>query len=308
MSAMLDTHSADYLQTVAARTATILRRALLGTYLHGSAVLGGFAPTRSDLDLLTVTTGPLSATTKQQLATALSPQVLPCSAVRGLELSVVTRTTTLAPTPTAPFELHLATSNATTRVVDGQGHPGDPDLLLHFAVCRDHGHPLTGPPPRQLFAPIPRRWLLQGLARELAWAQQHASVEYQVLNACRAWRFTTRTCSAPSSTAASGHAPASMIPPSSNSPSSANRANWFNRQTSPPSPHSCRTSCTGYTRNLSPPMPNHPTIPPLNSRAFTASEYHYSANCMVRGGWRWRSWSHARLVWMATHTVVQPPG
>lgn len=189
MSAMLDTHSADYLQTVAARTATILRRALLGTYLHGSAVLGGFAPTRSDLDLLTVTTGPLSATTKQQLATALSPQVLPCSAVRGLELSVVTRTT-LAPTPTPPFELHLATSNATTRVVDGQGHPGDPDLLLHFAVCRDHGHALTGPPPRQLFAPIPRRWLLQGLARELAWAQQHASVEYQVLNACRAWRFT----------------------------------------------------------------------------------------------------------------------
>jgi hypothetical protein len=44
MSATLDTHSADYLQTVAARTATILHPALLGTYLHGSAVLGGFAP------------------------------------------------------------------------------------------------------------------------------------------------------------------------------------------------------------------------------------------------------------------------
>jgi streptomycin 3"-adenylyltransferase len=110
--------------------------------------------------------------------------------VRGLELSVVTRPTTLAPTPTPPFELHLATSNQTTRVVDGHGHPGDPDLLLHVAVCRDHGHPLDGPPPRQVFAPIPRRWLLAGLARELAWARQHGTFEYQVLNAGRAWRFT----------------------------------------------------------------------------------------------------------------------
>lgn len=190
MIAILDTGSADYLHHVAERTATILDRALVGTYLHGSAVLGGFAPARSDLDLLTVTTGPLDAPTKQQLATALSPQALPCPAVRGLELSVVTRTTTLAPTQTPPFELHLATSNSTTRVVDGQGHPGDPDLLLHFAVCHHHGHPLTGPPPRQVFAPIPRRWLLQSLTRELAWAQHHAAAEYQVLNACRAWRFT----------------------------------------------------------------------------------------------------------------------
>jgi Domain of unknown function (DUF4111) len=113
--------------------------------------------------------------------------------VRGLELSVVTRTTTLAPLPAPPFELHLATSNQTTRVVDGRRHPGDPDLVLHFAVCHHHGHPLTGPPPRQVFAPIPRRWVLQGLARELAWAQHHATAEYQVLNACRAWRFAEET-------------------------------------------------------------------------------------------------------------------
>jgi hypothetical protein len=189
MIAMLDTHSADYVQTLTERSTTILHRALVGTYLHGSAVLGGFDPTRSDIDLLVVTSGPLDAPTKQQLATTLSPQALPCPTVRGLELSVVTRTTTLAPSSTPPFELHLATSDSTTRVVDGQGHPGDPNLLLHFAVCRDHGHPLAGPPPHQVFAPIPRRWVLQGLARELAWAQHHASVEYRMLNACRAWRF-----------------------------------------------------------------------------------------------------------------------
>jgi hypothetical protein len=144
MSATLDTNSAGYVRAVAEGTAAVLGRALVGTYLHGSAVLGGFAPARSDLDLLTVTTGPLDTPTKQQLATALAPHALPCPAVRGLELSGVTRTTTLAPTPTPPFELHLATSNQTTRVVDGRGHPGDPDLLLQL-----RGLPRPRPPPHR---------------------------------------------------------------------------------------------------------------------------------------------------------------
>ena len=83
MSATLDTNSAGYLRTVLERSTAILGRALVGTYLHGSAVLGGFAPTRSDLDLLTVTTGPLDAPTRRQLATALAPHALPCPPCEG---------------------------------------------------------------------------------------------------------------------------------------------------------------------------------------------------------------------------------
>jgi hypothetical protein len=108
---------------------------------------------------------------------------MPCRSRAGAERGDPHHT--LAPTPAPPFELHLGGG----RVVDGHAPSGDPDLVLHFAVCRDHGHPLAGPPPRQVFAPIPRRWLLQGLAGELAWAQHHAAVQYRVLNACRAWRF-----------------------------------------------------------------------------------------------------------------------
>jgi hypothetical protein len=188
MTDTLDTRSADYVRAVAERTAGILPGALVGTYLHGSAVLGGFDLARSDLDLLVVTTRTLHAPAKRQLAAALSPAALPCPAAGGLELSVVTRTTTLAPVPAPRFELHLATGGG-VGVVDGRDHPGDPDLLLHFAVCRDHGHPLAGPRPRRVYAAIPRLWLLAGLAGELAWARHHAGFEYQVLNACRAWRF-----------------------------------------------------------------------------------------------------------------------
>jgi hypothetical protein len=188
MTAGLDAQSAGYIDAVAARLAAILGRRLVGVYLHGSAVLGGFSRARSDLDLLAVTTTVLTEASHRHIVATLSPQALPCPAV-GLELSVVTRASALAPVPAPPFELHLATGPG-VRVVDGRNHPGDPDLLLHFAVCRDHGRRIgAGPPPAAVFAPIPRSWLLLGLERELQWAQQHATAEYQVLNACRAWRF-----------------------------------------------------------------------------------------------------------------------
>jgi Domain of unknown function (DUF4111) len=188
----MDRLTAAYVEQAATRLAGILGEQFIGTYLHGSAVLGGFTRARRDLDLLAVTTSALTDHLKRQLATALSHTALPCPAV-GLELSVVTHATTLAPVPMPPFELHLATAtgpHGTAKVVDGRGHPGDRDLLLHFAVCRDHGHQLGhSPPPSAVFAPIPRAWLLAGLARELEWAERHATVEYRVLNACRAWRF-----------------------------------------------------------------------------------------------------------------------
>jgi rhamnose transport system substrate-binding protein len=46
MTDTLDTRSADYVRAVAERTAGILPGALVGTYLHGSAVLGVSAAAR----------------------------------------------------------------------------------------------------------------------------------------------------------------------------------------------------------------------------------------------------------------------
>jgi Aminoglycoside adenylyltransferase, C-terminal domain len=191
MDPMADAPIAAYLERLSARTAGVLGDSLVGVYLRGSAVLGGFARQRSDLDLLVVAAGPLGARAKGRLAAELSPEAMPCPAERGLELSVVTLAAALAPTPGPRFGLHLASAGpgGPARVVDGRDCPGDPDLLLHFAVCREHGRPLSGPPPPEVFAPVRRAWLLRGMERELAWAREHAPAEYQVLNACRAWRF-----------------------------------------------------------------------------------------------------------------------
>jgi streptomycin 3"-adenylyltransferase len=60
---------------------------------------------------------------------------------------------------------------------------------MHFAVLREHGRALVGPPPATIFPPVPRATLLRGFAGELRWAEEHAPPSYQVLNACRALRF-----------------------------------------------------------------------------------------------------------------------
>ena len=67
------------------------------------------------------------------------------------------------------------------KVVDGHGHPGDLDLVLHFAVCHALGY---GP-----FAEVPPSLVLTQVADELGWAAEHNPSEYAVLNACRAWRY-----------------------------------------------------------------------------------------------------------------------
>jgi hypothetical protein len=143
-------------------------------------MLGGWRADRSDIDVLVLVDRPLTSAEQSLLADAWSADSLPCPAV-GLELSVVTRATVTAPTARPPFELHVTTAPQDRKVVDGHGHPGDLDLVLHFAVCRSLGH--------EIFADVPRQLVLAQLADELSWAVEHVPTEYAVLNACRAWRY-----------------------------------------------------------------------------------------------------------------------
>jgi streptomycin 3"-adenylyltransferase len=131
----------------------------------------------------------------------LADPALACPAAHGLELSLVTAATARTPGRPPAFELHLAASPPAgrrerrpgfpvlvpaTRVVDGAEVPGDPDLVLQFAVCRRAGRALSGPPPAEVFADPPRAWLLEAAAGELRWALGRAPFAYRVLTACRA--------------------------------------------------------------------------------------------------------------------------
>ena len=159
-------------------------RGLVGVYVHGSAVLGGFRPERSDVDVLVVVVEPVPPDRQAALGAALLTAAYPCPGI-GLELSVIT-TATAADLGECRFEVHVATPD---HVATGAGHPGDDDLILYAEVCRRSGLAAVGPAPASVFGVVPRPRLVTTMLAELAWGASSAPFEYAVLNACRALRF-----------------------------------------------------------------------------------------------------------------------
>ena len=175
----MDPSAARYLDALRAEVVAVVGDRLVGVYAHGSLLLGGYLPSRSDVDVVVVVEDALTTDEQEALASRLQEESLPCPAV-GLELSVVTRASAAAPSARPAFELHVTTAPQDRKVVDGHGHPGDLDLVLHFAVCRR-----LDP---DVFAEVPRPLVLAQVADELTWAAEHNPTEYAVLTACRAWR------------------------------------------------------------------------------------------------------------------------
>ena len=63
-------------------------------------------------------------------------------------------------------------------------------FVLDISIVREYGLPLVGPPAGEVFAPIPRPWVLDALENSLGWHAGHETLlHYSVLNACRSWRY-----------------------------------------------------------------------------------------------------------------------
>jgi hypothetical protein len=165
---------------------------LLATYLHGSSALGGFVRGRSDVDVLVVCNDrPIGRDGLDAAVQRLRSEVGECPG-RGLELSMVAQQDARAPRPPWPFVLHVTTCPADERIVVGEDRRGDPDLLMHYVVCRAAGIAVRGPTPTELIGPIARADVLGYLRAELRWALEHAPESYGVLNACRALAYLDR--------------------------------------------------------------------------------------------------------------------
>lgn len=156
-----------YARTLTGQLITVSGGLLQAAYLHGSAALGGWMPGRSDVDMLFVTADGIG--------------------------SVVTVAQARQPAPPWPFVLHVAAGpgKPDRTVQPGSQSPGDPDLLMHYALCRAAGRPVCGPPAAELIGAVPRRVILDYLAGELCWGIEHAPEAYAVLNACRALIYLT---------------------------------------------------------------------------------------------------------------------
>jgi hypothetical protein len=140
-----------YSEELVHRLRRTLGSKLVGVYLHGSAAVGDFSPSRSDVDGVAVVSGELTDQERNLLAQELGPSALPCLGT-GLEFHVVAASTLVRVTDAPPFEMHIATDtkNGRERFVDGVGRAGDADLVMHYAVLKARGITLLGPPASEL--------------------------------------------------------------------------------------------------------------------------------------------------------------
>jgi hypothetical protein len=180
----------SYARLVTEQVGESLGGRLRAAYLHGSAALGGWVPERSDVDMLFVADDGTGGQALEAMASALAAGRPACPGT-GLECSVVTAGQAARPRPPWPFLLHVAEASGRghRRVVAGRDRPGDPDLLMHYTVCRCAGWPVHGPAAPDLIGRVPRLVVLGYLADELGWGIEHGTEAYAVLNACRALVF-----------------------------------------------------------------------------------------------------------------------
>jgi streptomycin 3"-adenylyltransferase len=172
----------------------ILNDAVLGVYLHGSAVLGGLRPA-SDLDVLAVSGRRLSHRDRQHLARDLLriSGGYPLTSRRALDVQVVSATD-LRPwryPPRVEFHFGEWRRESFERMDPMTLAPrNDPDLTVAIALTRSAGVVLVGPPPRALLDPVPRgdleRAMLDGidpLVGDLGWDTWNV-----LLTLARVWR------------------------------------------------------------------------------------------------------------------------
>jgi streptomycin 3"-adenylyltransferase len=176
----------------------LLGERFVGAYLHGSVAMGSYEPGRSDVDVLGVCRESLGRSERMALADALS--AVTRTSPEGLEFSLLTEEAARSASSAPPFEVHVSTHD--DAIVDGGDRPGDPDLIVHFAVVRARGYALAGPDPKALFREPDRKQVLGAFLDDLRWARAEgaaiweghpmpelAAMAYRVLNAARTWRY-----------------------------------------------------------------------------------------------------------------------
>jgi hypothetical protein len=192
-----------FTESVVQRLLDLLQGRMVGTYLVGSAALGGYVHGRSDIDVVAVASTALTIGEKRAIVETLSHPRLECP-TRGFEFVLYELAGVATPRSDAAFAINLNTGPRMEPHVSFDP-AADPRhwFIIDRAIARIHGVRLCGPPPERLFSPLPRLWILHALSESLVWDRTHDLVgAYSFLNACRAWKYATedgwssKTCAA----------------------------------------------------------------------------------------------------------------
>ena len=160
------------LRRFVAQSKTILRENLVGIYLHGSAVMGCFNPSKSDTDLLVVVNDPIPEAVKK----AYMDMVVELNAyapAKGIEMSIVTRDVCSPFLYPTPFELHFSVAHMNWYRNDPEDYVRkmkgtDIDLAAHFTIIAKRGKCLYGMPVKEVFADVPQQYYMDSIYNDVA--------------------------------------------------------------------------------------------------------------------------------------------
>jgi hypothetical protein len=179
-----------YLGELVRRLTDLLKDEFQGAYAIGSLALGGFVPGRSDIDVVAVTRDEVSLESRQAIADALTHPALECPS-RGLEFVLYARDRVATPSPDAAFSINLNTGPGMdfSLSMDPASEPAH-WFVVDRSIARSDGVRLAGPAAGEMFAEIPRAWVLAALRESLSWHRSNENTGPNlVLNSLRAWRF-----------------------------------------------------------------------------------------------------------------------
>lgn len=148
----------------------LLGDAVVGIYLHGSAVNGGLR-VDSDVDILVVTRGNLSEETRRELTDSLlfiSGKVGNPESIRPLEVTVVNLEDVL-PWRFPPKREFIYGEWLRDKLEKGQipAPTYDPDLAIILAQAREKGVSLLGPEASDVLQPVPMTDIRKGIIESL---------------------------------------------------------------------------------------------------------------------------------------------
>ena len=167
---------------------------LVGAYLHGSAVLGGFRPD-SDIDVMVVSSRGTTVDEKRRLIDlflSISGRRASIRPGRAIELDVVVESEIRPWLYPPTFDFHYS-ELWRDRFEHGELAPWEsttnPDLASAVTMVLLGDEPLAGPPPAQVFDPVPRSDYIDAILRDIGTVDEYLTWDTRnvVLTLPRIW-------------------------------------------------------------------------------------------------------------------------
>jgi predicted nucleotidyltransferase len=208
-----DAGRVDQIQKIIRLVGDVLGPAAIGTYLYGSAVLGGLRPA-SDVDILVASARHLDDRERRALVAGLLKISGSRVGARPVELAVVVQSE-VRPwryPPAADFLYGEWLRDQYEAGAVPQPEPM-PDLALLISMVLAADHPLAGPPPAQVLGPVPAADLIRATVAGIPGLLDDLSTDTRnvILTLARVWT-TLATSEIRSKDAAADRALAQLPP------------------------------------------------------------------------------------------------